>query len=351
MNTVRGYFSELKSSARDAWNRFWFTPTDPATLSLIRILAGGMLLYTHLVWSLGLESFFGRHAWTNSDVASRVQGSTAWSYFWWIDSTAMLWTVHVAGLVIFACLMLGLCSRVMAVLAYLVAVAYVHRVPGALFGLDQINVMLAMYLMVGPCGGAYSLDRWMARRRAQQPLPPAAPSVSANLAIRLMQFHMCVIYFFAGLAKLQGDTWWSGTALWGAIANLEYQSLDVTWLASYPLLLALMTQVTVWWELSFCVLVWPRLARPLVLLLAIPLHLGIAFCMGMITFGLVMLIGCLSFVSPALVRRLLDKPSPVIAKAGQGGAAEPATDPARHATRHARRSASISASQRGASVT
>ena len=41
------------------WNRFWFQPTDPATLGLIRICAGAMLFYTHLVWSLDLTAFFG----------------------------------------------------------------------------------------------------------------------------------------------------------------------------------------------------------------------------------------------------------------------------------------------------
>jgi hypothetical protein len=141
------------------------------------------------------------------------------------------------------------------------------------------------------------------------------------LAIRLIQVHMCVIYFFAGIAKLQGETWWMGDALWGAVANLEYQTLDVTWLAKWPILLALMTHLTVFWGMSFCVLVWPRLTRPLVLALAVPLHLGIAFCMGMITFGLVMLIGCLSFVSPALVRRLIERRSESLdAAAGQGRA-------------------------------
>jgi len=42
------------------------------------------------------------------------------------------------------------------------------------------------------------------------------------------------------------------------LANLEYQSLDMTWLATWPL----------------------------VLVLAVPLHLGIAVAMWMITFGL-----------------------------------------------------------------
>ena len=38
------------------WNRFWFTPADPATLGAIRIFAGAMLFYTHLVWSLDLPA-------------------------------------------------------------------------------------------------------------------------------------------------------------------------------------------------------------------------------------------------------------------------------------------------------
>jgi len=194
-------------------------------------------------------------------------------------------------------------------------------VPGALFGLDQINTLLAMYIMLGPSGAAYSVDRWLAARRSGKPLPPAAPSVSANLAVRLIQVHMCIIYFFAGLSKMQGLTWWSGSALWGAFANLEYQSLDMTWVAAWPLLVAALTQVTVWWELAFALIIWPRVLRPLVLIIAIPLHLGIGICLGMMTFGLVMLIGCTAFVPPEWVRSILDR-RPVQGRAGEEAAPE-----------------------------
>jgi hypothetical protein len=81
-------------------------------------------------------------------------------------------------------------------------------------------------------------------------------------------------------------------------------------------LVALMTQVTAWWEITFAVFVWPRLLRPLVLAIAIPLHLGIAICLGMITFGLVMLIGCLSFVPPEWIRSLAERN---LSRGGQGG--------------------------------
>ncbi|MEX2118218.1 MAG: HTTM domain-containing protein [Pirellulales bacterium] len=320
MRLVKQYVLSLSAAARDGWNHFWFTPADPATLALIRVAAGAMLLYTHLVWTLDLEAFFGPHSWVSPAAAATVLrdpdgGGYAWSHFWIIRGPFALWTAHLAALVLFAMLMLGLFSRVVSVLAYLAAVGYVNRIPGAQFGLDQINVMLAMYLMIGPSGAAWSLDRLWAARRAGHSLPPAQPAVSANLAVRLIQVHMCVIYFYAALAKLGGITWFSGEAIWYAVANLEYQTLDMTWLARWPLLIALITQVTLYWELSFCVLVWPRLIRPLVLLMGVPVHLGIAFCMGMITFGLVMLIGCLSFVPPDLVRRLLRFPSD--RKAGQ----------------------------------
>ncbi|HWB09717.1 MAG TPA: HTTM domain-containing protein [Pirellulales bacterium] len=310
MQLVRQYLREAGEGGRDGWNRFWFTPADPATLGLVRVLAGAMLLYTHMVWTLDLPDFFGGDSWTSSHAASMAlpdSGRFAWSYFWLIKSPAALWAAHIAALAVFAMLTLGLFTRVVSVLAYLAAVSYVNRVPGSLFGLDQINCMLAMYLMIGPSGAAYSLDRLRLSRAADGTRGLAAPSTSANLAIRLMQVHMCVIYFFAALGKLRGDSWWAGDAMWLSVANLEYQSWDVTWLARWPLLSAITTQITVYWELFFCVLVWPRLTRPIMLALAVPVHLGIALCMGMITFGLIMLVGCLSFVPPWLVRQCIER--------------------------------------------
>lgn len=327
---VRSYLRELVHWLVSGWNRFWFTPADPATLGLLRLLAGGMLLYTHAVWSLGLADFFGPHSWVNPQAARELyRGEPPWSWFWHVSSPEWLWALHAAALVVMAMFTLGLFSRVTAVLSWLCAVAYAHRVPGALFGLDQINAMLSMYLMVGPSGAAWSVDRLIARWRAGRRLPAAKASTGANLAVRLIQVHMCVIYFFAGISKLQGQSWWAGTALWGAVANLEYQTLDLTWMCRTPWLVALLTQATVWWELFFFVLVWHRMLRPLVLAGAVVLHLGIAFGMGMVTFGLVMLIGCASFLPPWLVRRAIGGRTAALPPGGEARAP--------HASKAARR--------------
>ena len=159
-----------------------------------------------------------------------------------------------------------------------------------------------------------STDGLVAARVAGVPDPQ--PSVLANIAQRLIQLHMCVVYLFAGAGKLLGETWWDGTALWGAFGNFEYQTLDMTWLAAYPLLVNLLTQTILVWEITYCVLVWPRLLRPLVLAMAVPLHLGIGLSMGMMTFGLAMLVGNVAFV-PARVVRSPDRES--VGDAGGAG--------------------------------
>jgi hypothetical protein len=298
------FVRDAVAATGNAWNQFWFSPADPTTLCLIRVLAGLMLFYTHAVWTLDLTAFFGDHSWLSREVIAQAnQDGYSWSVLCWCRSSTTLWAMHVIALTTFALLTIGLWTRAAAVLAFVFTVSYAHRAPGALYGLNQINSMLSLYLMVGPCGSRFSVDAWRAGRNLD------ASSVTANLAIRLMQCHLCVIYLFAGLSKLQGASWWTGFAFWGGIANQEYQTLDLTWLANWPLVINALTHLTVAFELSYCVLIWNRWTRPFMLLLAVGLHLGIVLALGMPTFGLAMMIVNVAFISPSLIRTFANGPA------------------------------------------
>lgn len=304
LQAAKSWFMEIVAG----WNRFWFTQSDPHTLALLRILAGAMLFYTHLIWTKDLIAFLGPNSWIPRAASVELhQGSYAWSHLWYLDSPGVLWAQHVVVLVVMAMLTVGLFSRVTSVLAFLFTVSYCHRLEGALFGLDQVNAMLAMYLMIGPCGAAYSVDRWLAKRKAGGQLPRPSATTSGNIAIRLIQVHMCIIYLFGGISKMRGEMWWDGTAVWYAISNLEYQSLDITWLVHYPWLIALLSHVTVFWETFFCFLVWPRATRPVVLGLAVCVHGGIALFLGMITFGMVMIVANTAFLPPQWVEHAISR--------------------------------------------
>lgn len=301
---VARYFVTVAHRVATDWNAFWHTPADPTLLGLLRIFTGLMLVYTHAVWGLALNDFFGPTSWLSPALVRSIEaGQYMYSFWFWVPSQAM-WPAYAFSMLIFVCFTLGLWTRATSVLALFTAISYVHRVPAALFGLDQINIMLTMYLAIGPSGQTLSLDRWLLWRRLGENTPPPPSSSSANLAQRLIQVHMCVIYLFAGVSKLQGPSWWSGEAMWRAFANLEYQSLDMTWMAWHPWLINAMTHVSVIWEISFCVLIWKPLWRPIMLAGAVVLHAGIGLCLGMWTFALIMLVGCSAFLPNEMIRQL-----------------------------------------------
>jgi hypothetical protein len=300
LTSVTGYFSRLVTGVADGWNAFWYTPADPTLLGLIRILTGLMLLYTHAVWGLALRDFFGPDAWISRELVAAVQANQFADSIWWYVPPRWLWPAYTLMMLILLLFTIGLWTRVTSVLSLLIVISFANRVPEALFGLDKINAVMTFYLAVGPTGSALSVDRWLAVRRHRQRLVPMA---SANFALRLIQVHMCIVYLFAGIFKLQGLPWWNGLAMWMAFGNLEYQSADMTWLAWHPWLVNFLTHATALWELSFCVLIWIPLLRPLVLALSLFMHLGIGACLGLWTFSLIMLVGCASFLPPEAIGR------------------------------------------------
>ncbi len=283
---------------RREWNVFWHRPADPGVLGLIRVLTGLILIYSHGVWGLALEDFFGPYGWVSRDLARNAPGVDQAYSFWWYVPESWLWPAYLASMAVLVVFTLGLWTRVSSILAFLVVVSFVQRVPEALFGLDKLQVILTFYLAIGDSGKALALDSRQC---------PARPTAMANLGQRLIQVHMCMIYLFAGLDKLRGTSWWTGEAMWLALANHEYRTIDVTWLAWHPWALNALCHCSIILELSFCVLVWLPMWRPLVLTAMIGLHVGIGATLGLWTFSLIMIVGCLSFLPNASVRLAIDE--------------------------------------------
>ena len=313
------YFRGLFHATVDGWNRFWFSAADPASLAVIRISIGLLLVYSHVIWALNSHSYFGASSWLSGEAVSAIQADGyLLSALWWADgSPTLMAVVHGVAILNAVLLTVGLCSRVAAPVAFLLTASFANRNPAALYGFDQVLGFVTLYLSVNPGHGWLSVDYWREFRMRQNfagwrrvdpsQMTVAKPSVSANIATRLIQLHLCLIYLVAGLAKLKGAAWWSGVAFWGAIGNLEYQTLDMTWLVDWPMVVSFLTVSALAWEISYAALVWNRWARPLVLAFGVMVHAGIAVCFGMMTFGLAMIAANIAFVSPGVIRSAVSR--------------------------------------------
>jgi predicted DCC family thiol-disulfide oxidoreductase YuxK len=329
VSELAGYVWDLGAAACRGWSRFFFRPADPTALGLIRILAGGLAFWSLLVFGLDFDDYFGPNSWADAAIireSLRERQPWAWS-FWFLVPESWLWGVWLGCLGVIGLATLGLFSRVTGILTWVIVVSTVRRLPVALFGFDQILSTLWLYLAVTMAGGqAVSLDRFWSRWResraaARRPRPgspgaqrivwpttPGVPpaSVSANLALRLIQLHLVFIYAMAGLAKVQGPSWWRGMALWGTMTAGEFVTRDFTWMVDWILLINFMTHASLAFELLYPVLVWVPLLRPIMLGGAVLLHAGIAIVApGLTEFGLGMVAANLAFVSGVWLRSLV----------------------------------------------
>jgi hypothetical protein len=265
------------------------------------------------------------------------RGTPIWSIWFHVTDPGAMVAVHAAIMLIVFLFTIGFCTRVTSVLTWFGMLSYIHRSPTTVFGVDTMMTIALLYLMIGPSGAALSVDRlikrwWLTRRALRQarlareegsgsgavhiPPLPVQPQVSANLAMRLFQIHVCIIYLAAGLSKLQGRSWWTGEAIWGTLANYEFAPMQYPFYKSFLVFLSehrlfweiFMTAGTVFtlaFEIGFAFLVWNRHTRWVIIAMAVTLHGGIGLFMGLKTFSLMMLTLVMSFVPPEVMRRWL----------------------------------------------
>ena len=303
-------------------------------------------------------------------------GQPSWSIWFHVTDPQAMMVIHCLIILVTFLFTIGFCTRITSVLTWMTSLWYIHRDYLQLFGVDTMMMILLLYLMIGPSGAALSVDRLIARWwsrakpgvinrwRALFRLPPLAaaavqpcayspnplPSVSANFAIRLLQIHLCIIYFVSGTTKLMGGAWWNGTAVWGTLANFEFAPMPfeinhvqvynefLRWLGSYELFLDSFLTGACWFTLAFEIgyafLIWRPSTRWLFLAGAITLHGFIGLLMGLKTFSLMMLVMNMCFLRRDEVDRFLR-----LFRFSSGGAArrlemsaKPATMPALKAT-------------------
>lgn len=292
----------------DCWNRFWFTPRLPFSVSIMRIVIGLAALVFFLSWSQDLLSWFSGDGLLptglrNEFTAARLEAlgprlPVRISPFDVLNHPIALYTIHSIAIVFSLALTAGLLSRISSVGVFFMMLFYMNRAPMITGLLEPVLLVMLLYLCLAPSGAYLSIDRWLKLDRFMpwaKWLRPDEPSLTANISIRLMQLHLAGFYLAFGLWKLAGSTWWEGSAMWWLAAHSESRLMDVTSLAGMYFLFNLWTHAVVLFEISFAFLVWRRDTRLPMLALAIVMWISLALVTGQLAWCLFMLTAGLAF--------------------------------------------------------
>jgi hypothetical protein len=310
LNANRGLLEQIGS----AWTRFWFTPSDPIVLSLMRILVGLVTMWWYLGFAADLTDWFGQTGMFPPEMFAnaRREGATKWSILEFATSTASLKFIYALGFVAIVGMIVGVFTRIFTIATLVWGLSFVHASSAMARPVDDILAMLLFYLCIAPAGACFSIDAcFRARRQGNVGLSEMTPSTrlysSATVATRLIQVHLAIIYATMAITQLQWDVWWQGTAVWWMMARSESRMFDFTGLSgmgtAFIYLVNFLTHFIVLYEICFATLIWNRTIRPILLVLGAFVWLGIMLISGSPSFCLLMLIATLAFLMPETLRR------------------------------------------------
>jgi hypothetical protein len=192
-------------------------------------------------------------------------------------------------------LLVGLACRYSAILAWLLHLCAAKSGGFVSYGVDNFMTIGLCYLMLSPLPDRYSLD-WRLRE-----LRPKNPQL-LGFWHRVLQLHLCVIYFFSGLTKCLGGGWWDGSNVWRALIRPPFNVIDpeilVRWKSLFPVAGIFICLL----EIGYPFFIWNGKTRMIWLICICGMHLGIGLMMGMYLFALIMIVLNLAAFGPGLLR-------------------------------------------------
>lgn len=190
-------------------------------------------------------------------------------------------------------LLVGLACRFSAILAWFLQICTAKSAGFVSYGVDNFMTIGLFYLMLSPLPDRYSLD-WRLRE-----LRPRDPQL-LGFWRRVLQLHLCLIYFFSGLTKSLGSGWWNGSSVWRALIRPPFNVIDPEILIRCKYLFPILGIIICLLEIGYPFFIWNSRTRKIWLIGICAMHVGIGLTMGMYLFAFIMIVLNVAAFGPGL---------------------------------------------------
>jgi hypothetical protein len=196
----------------------------------------------------------------------------------------MVLTIAWACLLAAGCfLLVGLLCRPAAIVAWFLHLCTAESGGLLAYGADSFITTGLFYVMLSPLPDRYSFDHWALKTREKDPQ-------FLGFWRRVLQVHLCFVYFIGGLAKCLGHGWWDGSNLWRSLIRSPFNLITPELLVRFKYVLPVLGILICLIEVSYPVFIWIRKTRFVWLICILTMHAAIGLMMGLYLFALVMMV-------------------------------------------------------------
>ncbi len=286
--------------------RFLFPSQNDSWLTLLRIGLGLELLFYCLAlqsdWRLLLSEsgIIRRHF---SEILLANESAFVPTISWLVAPARHLglgeiavlsivwWLLLAAG----ANLVVGLFSRPSAITAWFLHLCAAKSGGLLTYGLDNFLTIGLFYLCLSPLPDRASLDlRLFGGRQKDRRV--------VGVFRRILQVHLCLIYFFSGLTKCLGSGWWNGINMWRALIRPPFATIPPEIILNWSFILPLLGICVLAIETGYAFVIWRKNWRLFWLALVCAMHLAIGAVMQMYLFAGIMIVLNLAGFGPGMRR-------------------------------------------------
>jgi Vitamin K-dependent gamma-carboxylase len=191
-------------------------------------------------------------------------------------------------------LLVGFFSRSCAILSWFLHLCAAKSGGLVSYGMDNFMTIGLFYLMLSPLPDRYSVDQQLRKFRPKD-------GQVIGFFRRVLQVHLCLIYFFGGLTKALGSGWWDGSNLWRALIRPPFNVIAPEILVKWKYLFPVAGIFICILETGYAFFIWGKRTRIIWLIAICGMHVAIGLTMGMYLFASVMIILNVAAFGPGLV--------------------------------------------------
>lgn len=272
-------------------DQWFFKPSSTAVFTFFRIAVAVFCAVQMIKLYPDLLNIFGEYGFNRADVVAVIQADYMPRISWvshplarlGIGEIQVVFGLFYLYLLVLLGLALGYLPRVTAILAFFIHLMFFGSGKMFMYGVDYFTTSALFYCVILPKTQSLSLPSFRFSRKAET-------KSYATFLTRMIQIHLCMVYFFGGFSKTLGVHWWTGEGIWRAVSLPGFHNLDVSWLSNFPTVVMVLGWGVLFLETFYFILIYIKKIRPYVLLAVSAMHVGIGIAMGLYQFATIMIL-------------------------------------------------------------